>query len=62
MAYLEPSQVQKDLISSALLTDPFAADLTLGLVQSYARTGDMTTANALFGVWRKLAPNSKIGG
>lgn len=49
------------MISTALRTDPFAADLTLGLARHYAAVGNPDMAAILVDKFHRLAPNSKLG-
>ncbi len=62
MAYIAPSETSIEMIQSALRTDPFAADLTLGLATHYAQVGNLPMANSIIDDhFRRLAPNFKLG-
>jgi hypothetical protein len=59
MAYVVPSEASISMISNALRTDPFAADLTLGLAQHYAAVGNPDMSAIVLDKFHRLAPNSK---
>ena len=61
MIYVAPSEASIEMITDALRTDPFAADLTLGLAQHWAAVGNPILARIVFAHFRALAPNYKLG-
>ena len=60
MYYIRPGEASIEIIGTALRTDPFAADLTLGLAQHWAAVGSTEMAALIAAKFHHLAPNSKV--
>jgi hypothetical protein len=61
LKYVVPSEASTEIVTGALRTDPYAADLIYGLGTHYYLMGDNHRANQAFARFAELAPNSPIG-
>ena len=59
MIYVVPSEASVALIQSALRTDPFAPDLTLGLARHWRAIGASELGAIAESKFHALAPNAR---
>ena len=60
ISYAPPSTGTMDVIETALRGDPFAADLTYGLMMNALAVGDHQRANVVLNTFIRLSPKSVV--
>lgn len=59
--HVQPNEETVQVILDSLRGDPFSADLTKGLADSYYSLGDHFHANLAYTAYAKLVPNGPKG-